>query len=308
MSQVQAVVQMLLTPGLGARTLARILERAKELGLDIGDAIDLTPEELAEQYDLRPGIAEALPDMQDRAAEIVELLQEHQISMVPVHADQYPERLTEVLGDKAPPVLFAQGSPEILEGPAVTFSGSRQATDSVLQAVSDLASVLARDGVNIISGFAPGADLTAHAAALEAGGATTIVLAEGILNFRPNHDIARLMSSDNYVVLSEFLPTAAWSIRGAMQRNLTMAGLADMIVLAQPGISGGTHEMGKLVLHHNLPLLVLRDSDSALPPGGSDAFVRRGAIELDASEISGLQDLIDLIAQVDPKSATMSDD
>ena len=308
MNQVQAMVQMLLTSGLGARTLARLLERASALGIDVRDVIELAPEELVDQFDLRPGIAEALPDMRDRAAEIAELLEEHQIRMAPAHAEQYPERLMEILGGKAPPVLFSQGNPEILDSPAVIFSGSRRATDSVLQVVADLASVLARDGVNVISGFAPGSDLTAHAAALEAGGATTIVMAEGILHFRPSHDIARLMSSDNYLVISEFLPTAAWSIGGAMQRNLTMAGLADMIVLAQPGSSGGTYEMGKIVLRHGLPLLILKDTDSALPPGGSDFFLHRGAIELDAKDVSGLQDLIDLIARVDPAAAGEGDE
>jgi len=308
MSSVRAVVQMLLTSGLGARTLARLMEQAHQSGINVAEVIELTSEELVGQYGLRPGIAKALPDMRERAEEITELLEEYQISMVSAHNDHYPQRLTDVLGSKAPPVLFAQGNTEILDSPAVTFSGSRQATDSVRRVVADLASVLAGEGVNVISGFAPGSDLTAHAAALEAGGATTIVLTEGILHFRPNHGIARLLSSDNYLVISELLPTAPWSVGGAMQRNLTMAGLANMIVLAQPGSSGGTYEMGRVVLRYGLPLLVLRDEHSALPPGGSDLLVRRGAIELRASDISCLQDMIDLVALNDPAAAHESDD
>jgi DNA processing protein len=302
MNLVQAIVQMLLTSGLGARTLARLLKKANDTGVSAIEIVKQSPEDLVREFNLRPGVAEALPDMRGQAEEITALLEEYQVSLISAYDDCYPERLTKVLDNKAPPVLFAQGNTDILDYPAVTFSGSRRATDSILRTVADLASVLARDGANVISGFAPGSDLTAHAAALEVGGATTIVLAEGILHFRPIQEIARLMSSDNYLVISEFLPTAPWSIGGAMQRNLTMAGLADVIALAQPGPTGGTYEMGQVALRHNLPLMVLRDEDSVLPPGSADQFVRRGAIDLDVTDISCLQDMLDLIVKIDPAS------
>jgi len=299
MNRVQAIVQMMLTSGLGARTLGRLIDRSQAVGIPLTEIVEQPSDVLIADFDLRPGVAESLPGMQEQAGQIVESLEEHDIRMLTVSDNQYPDRLTEVLGHLAPPVLFTQGNAEILEHTAMTFSGSRRAEDSILRSVADLAGRLARDSTNIVSGLAPGVDMAAHLAALGAGGVTTIVLAGGILSFRPGSELAGLLSEDNYLILSEFLPTASWSMGGAMTRNQTMAGLAHMVVLAQQGMQGGTFEMGRIVLGHGLPLFVLQNDEGGLPPGGSGHFVKRGAIAIQVSEISGLNDLYTLSASME---------
>lgn len=90
---------------------------------------------------------------------------------------RYPSRLGEIAD--APPVLYVRGAwlPEDEWGVAVV--GTRRATAYGRQAAGDLARGLGVNSVTVVSGLARGIDTIAHNAALEAGGRTVAVLANG---------------------------------------------------------------------------------------------------------------------------------
>src|SRR5262249_21335933 len=148
----------------------------------------------------------------------------------------------------APPVLFARGNRAILDQPAVAFGGSRKASEQGLCWTTAFVTRLAAEDVNIVSGYANGIDLAAHRAALGAGGATTLVLAEGILRFTPKPEIAEFLDDDRVLIVSEFGPRVLWSVGNAMQRNGTVLGLADAVVLVESGREGGTFAAGEQAL------------------------------------------------------------
>lgn len=72
-------------------------------------------------------------------------------------------------------LIFAKGDIRSLTKPCLGFCGSRKASEKGLKTAWDFADQMARKGVNIISGYASGVDMTAHKAALEAGGTTTLI-------------------------------------------------------------------------------------------------------------------------------------
>src|SRR5207244_3022158 len=141
-----------------------------------------------------------------QAARLAEQLAAHGIRVLVKGLEPYPSSLTSVLGEAAPPVLFARGDLDILSRPGVGFAGSRKSSPRGLAIAGAAARELAQRGANIVSGYANGVDLAAHRAALEAGGATTLVLAEGILHFRVKSDLADVLEHGRYLVLSEFPP------------------------------------------------------------------------------------------------------
>ncbi|CAI2719264.1 DNA-processing protein DprA [Nitrospina watsonii] len=168
--------------------------------------------------------------------------------------DIYPQKLVSRLKKKAPPILLAFGNLNLLSKTSVGFCGSREASGKGLETAYDCAEQLSRDGINIVSGYAHGVDMTTHRAALESGGTTTLVLAEGILNFKIKKELLSIWDWDRVLVLSEFLPGLPWSVRNAMQRNGVICALSEAVILIEAKSRGGSIEAGKTCLGMNLPL------------------------------------------------------
>jgi predicted Rossmann fold nucleotide-binding protein DprA/Smf involved in DNA uptake len=214
----------------------------------------------------------------------------------------YPRQLVVSRGANAPPVLFAIGNVQVLERPGVGFCGSRKASLRGLEIAGECARHLALSGFNVVSGYAHGVDLAAHQAALEAGGTTTLVLAEGILHFRIKASLKRLAAEANFLAISELPPRLPWSGRQAMARNHTICGLSTAMILVESGAEGGTFECGKAALEQCCPLFVI---DYAQPPDSAEGnayFLARGAQALRRSR-AGEANLEPVIAAASGRSA-----
>ena len=58
------------------------------------------------------------------------------------------------------------------------------------------------------------------------------------------------------IVVSEYMPRLPWFARNAMQRNRTLCGLSNAVVVIESGLKGGTFEAGKAALALRRPLFV----------------------------------------------------
>jgi DNA protecting protein DprA len=195
----------------------------------------------------------------------------------------YPGRLNEVLGETAPPILYVLGRTELFQTPSVSFCGSRKASEKGLKVAEDSSRLLAGEQFNVISGYAHGVDLAAHKGALEAGGTTTIVLAEGILHFRTKEQLQDVLGDDplaRALVVSEFPPRLPWKAHNAMTRNRTICGLSNAMVVIESGLEGGTFEAGKTSLDLKLPLFCVEYAETVPSAAGNPYFLQHGAISL----------------------------
>jgi DNA protecting protein DprA len=233
--------------------------------------------ELIHHYGLKTEVAQAVKTTRDQALQLADELYRQGIHILTLGTPDYPTHLVQVLGETAPPVLFAKGNIGILERKAVGFSGSRKTSDKGLRIASESASILAESDINIVSGYANGTDLAAHHAALETGGVTTFVLVEGILQFKVKRELAKLLNEENYVAVSEFLPRTKWIARNAMQRNRTICGLSDAMIMIESGLSGGTFAAGETTLELNQPLFVVEYGEPPQSAEGNSYFLDRGA-------------------------------
>ena len=175
-------------------------------------------------------------------------LKEQKILILTIGDSNYPNRMISALNNKPPVLLFAKGDISFLDKPCLGFCGSRKASEKGLKTAWDCADQMASKGVNIISGYASGVDMTTHKAALEAGGTTTLVLAEGILNFRIKRELRNIFDKSRVLILSEFLPGISWSVRNAMQRNSTICSLSQVMILIEAGKKGGSISAGRTSL------------------------------------------------------------
>ena len=164
-------------PGVGPGRVRKLLKkwsgRPETLLMDRGLLSEtLTAQQMA-----------SLPESRERVKRHWDDLEKKNVRILSVVDPLYPKALRDTLGDKCPVLLLCIGNLEILQKPSVGFCGSREASEKGLATARDSAALLARERINIVSGFAAGVDMNAHRAALDAGGTTTVVLAEGILRF-----------------------------------------------------------------------------------------------------------------------------
>ncbi len=303
-SESVGLLQLMQTKGIGPRSLARLLDRLEQDNLSLRDFLVLEAEEMVARFGLNEEQVRALHANEETAAQVAELLEQHGVSTVLVGSSRYPARLKTVLADKAPPVLFMAGSPNLLQDRAVGFCGARDASEESLRCAQQLTRALAKQGILVVSGHAPGADETAHRAALEAGGATAFVLPEGILHFRPRPSLAGLLSEDRFVVVSEFPPKLPWSASNAMQRNRTICGLVQGLIVVEAGTSGGTWEAGLEALKLGVPLFVLELAHPAPSAQGNPLLVKKGgeALPCRSGELPDLGPLREVLDTIKPRA------
>jgi len=153
--------------------------------------------------------------------------------------------------------LLTRGNAGLLRTPAVGIVGSRKASIKGVDAAQDCAWQLAKMGVTVVSGYANGIDLASHKAALDAGGATILVLAEGIERFRVKRDIETSWDWERVLVVSEYPPDAAWTARQAFQRNGTICDLSQAIIVAEAQRISGTMNTVRQCLKKQIPLFAV---------------------------------------------------
>ena len=274
------ILSLLFAKGLGVKTLSRVVDRIGQEDMPLGDMESLNPDALVKRFGLRPGMADAIRDAHQHAEETAAELERRGVQILIRGIEPYPRHLAAVLGDDAPPLLFVKGDLSILSRKAVGFCGARSASEKGIHVAAESAKDMAVHDVNVVSGYAKGVDLAAHRAAMEAGGVTTIVLAEGILHFRPKRELKSVLDNRNHLVVSEFPPRLPWSGRNAMQRNKTIIGLSDAVVCIESGMQGGTYAAAEATLSLNLPLFVADYAQPAESAAGNRLFLDRGAIPL----------------------------
>ena len=245
------ILRLLKTPGIGVARVWELLEWADnhEMGLE---------EVLADSKALREKLTKKqlsfIRTNQKSVSEEWDKLQDMQATLISVFDRDYPPRLRQQLGGEAPPLLSILGNKKLLGELSVGFCGSRKASEKGIATARDCADQLAKEGINIVSGYAAGVDMITHQAALECGGTTTVVLAEGIFNFRIKKGLKDLWRWNKVVVVSEFLPGLPWNVRHAMRRNGTICALSRAMILIEAGAKGGSIEAGRKCLEKGLPL------------------------------------------------------
>lgn len=184
----------------------------------------------------------------DRAAEL-------NIQYITDDDVRYPAALRAVKNH--PPVLSARGNLATLARGAVAMVGTRHATATGMNFMSDLAKSFADHDMVVVSGMAMGTDAAAHRGALRAAGdANTIaVLAGGVDYIWPLENESLYWEIiERGVVISEmpvgFKPVAS----NFIMRNRIVAGLADQLILGEADKKSGSmatarfaNEMGRTV-------------------------------------------------------------
>lgn len=210
-----------------------------------------------------------------------------------VGASGYPPRLARAWPELGAPLwVFMHAASAVLpDAPAAAVVGSRHPTLDGLRTARELAQLLARSGVTVVSGMARGIDQAAHRGALDAGGTTVAVLGTGFGVDYPRRDgPIRDAVAASGGLLSELLPGTPPSKPAFLWRNRIISGLADLTVVVE-GRSGS----GSL---HTARMAAAQGRDVMAVPGPVRAPTSRAPLDLirdGAQPLTRLEDALDAL-------------
>jgi DNA processing protein len=150
----------------------------------------------------------------------------------------YPRNLLNIA--QPPPVLYVKGTMLPADEWAVALVGTRHASAYGREVARELASGLAASGVTVVSGLARGVDVTAHRAALEAGGRTIAVLGSGVdIIYPPEHKATAESIAQAGAVVSDYALGAPPDGANFPPRNRIISGLSKGVVIVEAGEVSG---------------------------------------------------------------------
>lgn len=189
----------------------------------------------------------------------------------------YPRRLKQRMRAKAPPVLYGCGERGGLDDGGLAVVGSRDVNDDLIRYTEDVGRLAAEADIAIVSGGARGVDQAAMRGALESGGRSVGVLANGLERAALHRDNRQPLMDGRLALVSPYDPAVRFLAGYAMERNKHIYALADaaLVVNSDHGHGGtwkgATDQLGKL---HFVQVYVRRCGD---PSEGLDALRKQGA-------------------------------
>lgn len=229
-------------------------------------------------------------DERDSVGATADALREAGAGAVLLGEPGYPRRLAALR--RPPGVLFYLGDPSLMDMPSVGMCGSRNVSEAGLQAARTCGDEVARRGLGIVSGYAKGVDMATHLSALESGGRTVVVLAEGLARFRVKREMREHFDPARVTVVSQFPPSQGWNVGAAMTRNAVIAGLSKALVVIEAGAKGGTLDAGRQALRMPRPVLALEFSTVETPAGNRQLIAEGAQAVRSAPELGRLLDRI----------------
>ena len=178
------------------------------------------------------------------ADRIMELCRKRGFGISVRHGSNFPRQLLSVKVDgkeSAPPLIYYKGDIErVCAMPGIAIIGSRRTTREGMADGQHFAAFAAREGMNVISGLAVGADTAAHTGALAARGTTTAILAYGLNRESPdNAALQQRIARQGGLLLTEYAPNVPRGYTTLVERDRLQAALADAVVLVQSNVKRG---------------------------------------------------------------------
>lgn len=179
----------------------------------------------------------------------------------------------------SPKIVYFIGSLPSVRLPVVAIVGTRKPTPYGKEVTFNLAYNLAKKGVVIVSGLALGIDAIAHRAALEAGGTTIAVLANGLDSVYPasHKGLAEEIIAKGGLIISEYPPGTPARDFQFLARNRIVSGLADAVIVTEAAARSGTLATVAHALEQNREVFAVPGNITSPMSVGPNRLIIQGA-------------------------------
>jgi DNA processing protein len=193
----------------------------------------------------------------ERSARQIERAAETSVRILTHASKDYPRNLYE--SNNPVPLLYAAGDLRLLRHrEVVACVGSRKTRPRYLEQLRRFVSLAVDHQWIVASGFANGADTTAHEAAVASHGGTVLVMPSGLdIPFPPENKglWAAWQGREGIAMISEFPLGTKASALTLRKRNKTIVGVSLMVLVAQTGRKGGTMNSYRFAVEQKKPVL-----------------------------------------------------
>lgn len=278
--------------GIGPASLKEIHNKLSDSGLSISDIFDLSPEEIKSEFDFNDKVASAfksssgfLPAVEEEYMHLIDA----GVEVLPFFSKKYPQRLHNVLGNNIPPFLYLFGNSDVLNSRGAAIIGDSKISSRGEFIAYNAARELASRNINVISGFANGADLTAHRGALEHGGITTAFVPYGILKLNIPDSIKHVYDPSRMAAVSIFPPGHTPDMYAAYIRNRVICALASAVYIVEAPDEGGIFEAAKSAHALNVPLYTTEYAEYPPTASGNKKIMSEfGALPVRGKKVDNL--------------------
>ena len=191
-----------------------------------------------------------------------------------------------------PKKLFIRGKLPAKRVKTVAIVGTRKPSAYGREIATKIASECAKNGIVVVSGLALGIDSIAHRAAIDSGGKTIAILANGVDKIYPrsHEDLGQKILQTNGAILSEYpnnTPARPWQF---LARNRIVSGLADAVVIIEAASRSGTLSTANHALDQGKEIFAVPGNITSPLSAGCNQLIKNGANPLTSAE-----DLLDFL-------------
>jgi DNA processing protein len=197
--------------------------------------------------------------------------------------------------DDLPAMFYSIGSLPTERMATVAIVGSRKPTAYGREVTQQLAGDLARRGVVIVSGLALGVDAIAHKAALDAGGTTIAVLANGLDKITPttNRQLGERIIKEGGAIISEYPVGIPPLQHQFLARNRIVSGISDAVIVTEAGARSGTLNTAAHALSQGKDVFAVPGNITSPMSAGCNHLLRQGA-----TAVTSVDDILSVIMPV----------
>ncbi|HET7827252.1 MAG TPA: DNA-processing protein DprA [Candidatus Saccharimonadales bacterium] len=207
------------------------------------------------------------------------------VNMLKLTDSEYPAALR-TLSQPPEQIYWTGAAPTTwLSQPKVAVVGSRKITPYGRAVTSKIAGQLAQADVVIISGLAFGVDITAHQAALAAGGITVAVLPAGLDYIYPvaHSHIAQQITRKG-TLITEYSEGAIGFKSNFIARNRIVSGLCDVLLITEAAVNSGSLHTARFALEQGKTVMAVPGNITSPISEGTNNLIKSGAIPVTSAD------------------------
>lgn len=198
------------------------------------------------------------------------------ISVIPYYMERYPQRLHQI--PSAPYALYCKGKLPEEHQKTVAIVGARKCTPYGEQLALEYGEVLAKAGVQIISGMARGIDGAAQRGALNGQGVTYGILGCGVdICYPKEHQGLYMDIQKKGGILSEQPPGEPPFASYFPARNRIISGLADAVLVLEAREKSGSLITADMALEQGKDVYALPGPVTSPMSQGCHRLIQQGA-------------------------------
>lgn len=273
-TMVRDMLALVMVSGVGPVIVRTLLNRFGTASA----AIRAGASELRSIENIGPKLAEKIAralDNQEIEREL-DLCREHGVKVMLQSDSNFPEPLR--LLDDCPAMLFVKGKIEPIDQLAVGVVGSRRSTQYGRRMAERLSTSLARSGMTVISGLARGIDEAAHRGALNGGGRTLAVLANGLSRIYPPEMESLAAEIVKHGALISEMPMGHPPLAELfIRRNRIISGLSLGVVVVEAAIRSGSLSTARHAMEQNREVFAVPGPADSVTSQGCHRLIRDGA-------------------------------